>query len=566
MLAVSRSRSASAAGGLRLAVVLALASLTSSAQNQAWVQQLGTSTSDWLRAAAPDGSGGVYAGGYTWGSLGSPSAGQEDAWLARFDSSGNQAWIHQFGTSAGDYLGSAASDGAGGVYVDGTTLGSLAAPNAGLFDVWVARFDGTGNSIWIRQFGTGSDDFTAVVAPDGSGGFYMGGTTYGSLGGPNAGATDAWLARFDGLGNPFWLRQLGTSAFDHVTTGAEDGSGGFYLGGSTYGVLGASSAGKIDAWLARYDSAGNQLWIRQLGTSEDDSTFASAPDGSGGVYVSGNTYGSLGGSNAGQNDVWLARYDAAGNQLWVRQLGSKSSETPGGICPDGWDGAYVSGDTHGNLGGPNAGPGFSDAWLARYDGAGKRLWIHQFGTSAGDDVYATASGGAGGLYMGGRTQGSLGGMNAGNYDVWLAGYDLCGVSTRYCIAKTNSAGCAPAITANGLASASAGSGLIISTSNVLDNKSGTFFYSKSGPSNAPFQGGTLCAQPPLVRTMLQHSGGTPPCGGWFQLDFNAYIASGKDPGLVAGQQVWIQTWSRDPGFAPPNNTSLSDALGFTICP
>jgi hypothetical protein len=69
-----------------------------------------------------------------------------------------------------------------------------------------------------------------------------------------------------------------------------------------------------------------------------------------------------------------------------------------------------------------------------------------------------------------------------------------------------------------------------------------------------------------VRTMLQNSGGTPPCGGSFQMDFNAYIASGKDPGLVAGQQVWVQTWSRDPGFAPPNNTSLSDAVTFTLCP
>jgi hypothetical protein len=66
--------------------------------------------------------------------------------------------------------------------------------------------------------------------------------------------------------------------------------------------------------------------------------------------------------------------------------------------------------------------------------------------------------------------------------------------------------------------------------------------------------------------MLQNSGGLPPCGGSFQIDFNAYIASGKDPALVSGQQVWVQTWSRDPGFAPPNNTSLSDAVTFTLCP
>ena len=101
---------------------------------------------------------------------------------------------------------------------------------------------------------------------------------------------------------------------------------------------------------------------------------------------------------------------------------------------------------------------------------------------------------------------------------------------------------------------------------MLDNKFGVYFYSKSGANSVPFQGGILCGQPPLVRTMMQNSGGSAPCGGSFQLDFNAYVASGKDPGLIAGQQVWIQTWSRDPGFAPPNNTSLSDAVSFMLCP
>jgi hypothetical protein len=70
--------------------------------------------------------------------------------------------------------------------------------------------------------------------------------------------------------------------------------------------------------------------------------------------------------------------------------------------------------------------------------------------------------------------------------------------------------------------------------------------------------------PPLVRTPVQNSGGTPPCGGAYTLDFNAYIAGGADPALVSGQQVWVQTWSRDPGAA--STTNLTDAITFTICP
>ena len=153
-----------------------------------------------------------------------------------------------------------------------------------------------------------------------------------------------------------------------------------------------------------------------------------------------------------------------------------------------------------------------------------------------------------------------------------------GGPTIYCTAKVNSAGCAPSIGFAGSPSASAGSGFSISATNVLDNKFGLLFYSLNGAQAAPFQGGILCAKPPHVRTDIQSSGsGTSPgcpatsgSTGSFDFDFNAYIASGKDPSLTpanaAGKTVNAQFWSRDPGFAPPNNTNLTDALEFTVGP
>jgi hypothetical protein len=135
----------------------------------------------------------------------------------------------------------------------------------------------------------------------------------------------------------------------------------------------------------------------------------------------------------------------------------------------------------------------------------------------------------------------------------------------YCTAKVNSMGCTPSIGSTGTPSASAGSGFVVQTTNVLDNKVGIAFYSKSGSNNAPFRGGILCAQQPLARTPPQSSGGSPAsCTGIYTLDFNAYVASGADPALVAGQAVWLQTWALDPGSPIP--TSLSDALSFVVCP
>jgi YD repeat-containing protein len=153
-----------------------------------------------------------------------------------------------------------------------------------------------------------------------------------------------------------------------------------------------------------------------------------------------------------------------------------------------------------------------------------------------------------------------------------------GGPTIYCTAKVNSAGCAPSVGFSGSPSASAGSGFSITATNVLDNKFGLLFYSLTGAQAAPFQGGILCAKPPHVRTDIQSSGsgsspgcqGTSGSTGSFDFDFNAYIASGKDPSLTpanaAGKTVNAQFWSRDPGFAPPNNTNLTDAVEFTIGP
>lgn len=326
---------------------LAVATSTAAAQSQAWIRQIGTSTGEEAQAVATDGSGGLYLGGWTYGSLGGANAGTYDAWLARYDSAGNLVWTRQLGTSGEDRMYAAAADGSGGVYLSGFTTGNLGGTSAGFMDAWLARYDGAGNQSWIRQIGTTFSEGAYAVASDGVGGVYLSGTTTGSLGGTATGFQDAWLARYDGAGNQYWIRQLGTSDDEYMNAAAPDGLGGVFLAGATLGSLAGPTAGGRDAWLTHYDSAGNQNWIRQLGTSGSDSADAAAADGVGGVYVSGDTSGALGGPSAGNFDVWVARYDGAGNQSWTRQFGTSSNEYARAAAPDLAGGVYLSGETFG---------------------------------------------------------------------------------------------------------------------------------------------------------------------------------------------------------------------------
>lgn len=152
--------------------------------------------------------------------------------------------------------------------------------------------------------------------------------------------------------------------------------------------------------------------------------------------------------------------------------------------------------------------------------------------------------------------------------------DLAAPVSVYCTAKTNSQGCVPQINWSGVSSASQTSGFSVISANTLSNKPGLLLYGVSGRAATPFSGGLLCIAPTVKRGLGTNSLGNPPptdCSGAFSFDMNAFAAGqlGGNP-LAAlqqpGQVVDCQWWGRDPGFAAPNNTTLSPGLEYTVGP
>jgi hypothetical protein len=152
----------------------------------------------------------------------------------------------------------------------------------------------------------------------------------------------------------------------------------------------------------------------------------------------------------------------------------------------------------------------------------------------------------------------------------------CGIDpVSYCTAKVNSIGCTPSIASSGSASASASSGFTVSATNVRNQKPGLLLYSVTGRGSAPFQGGFLCVLPPVRRSVGRNSAGAPlpanDCSGVYTIDMNAFAR-----GLLGGSPlsalstpstlVDCQWWGRDPGFPAPNNSTLSNAIEYFICP
>lgn len=200
------------------------------AQTLSWKQLLGTSGNDYSNGVAT-GAGNVYISGVTTGSLAGTNNAGIDAWVANYDTTGVLVWKRQLGLFGPDVNSNdVASDTAGNVYITGDTTGSLAASNQGGNDAWVAKYDSSGALLWKRQLGTSGSDKSFGVTRGNVGDVYITGTTSGSLGGRNQGRDDAWIANYDSSGPLLWKRQLDNELSLDV---AADSLGNVYITGGT---------------------------------------------------------------------------------------------------------------------------------------------------------------------------------------------------------------------------------------------------------------------------------------------------------------------------------------------
>jgi len=396
-------------------------------------EQLGSTRFDITASVVADVFGNVYTGGQTSGSLGGTNAGATDALLVKYDSDGNQKFIKQFGTSSADTVYGMATDNQGNVYLTGITAGNLAEPKQGTStDAWVAKYDRNGNRVWIDQFGTDIINQSFDIDVDDNGNVYVSGITVksGEPGGTLPATDDYWITKYDTNGNRQWFKEFDSTStnpndldFDESYGVAVTGDGKVYASGWTLGNLGGTNAGFYDAWVGKYDTNGNQEWVRQFGTSTYEFSWDVDTDTQGNAYAVGWTLGDLGGKNAGQYDAWLVKYDGDGNQKWIRQFGTSGDDEAFGVETDLDGNIYVVGYTNNDLVKKNAGS--FDAWVVKYDSNGNQKWAQQFGTPDFDQALGvTVDNVTGSLYVTGSTNSSFGDTPAGSVDSWVAKLDV----------------------------------------------------------------------------------------------------------------------------------------------
>jgi hypothetical protein len=382
-----------------------------------WTTQFGTADWDQANGVSADGAGNVYVTGETTGSLGGANAGMYDSFTNSYDIHGAANGSTQTGTTGSDIGTGVAADGLGNVFVSGYSQGPIDGPNGGGYQATLNNYSPSGTLQWSHSIGP-VQTYGYSVAADGQGNAYIAGYTTGSLNEPNSGGYDGFIAKYDAVGNAQWTHQFGTTAQDQAYGVSSDGSNGVYVVGSTTGDLGATNAGGFDAFVRKYDAAGNVQWTQQFGTAGNDIAQAVSANKAGSVFVVGNTSGALGGANAGLSDAFVSKFNAAGTLQWIKQFGTASNDYAYGAAADAHGNVFVVGYTQGSLGGTNAGN--YDAFLTEFNGAGQQMWTEQFGTPGIDLASSVTVDAQGHVYVVGSTTGALGGPNAGSFDGWIA--------------------------------------------------------------------------------------------------------------------------------------------------
>jgi hypothetical protein len=343
------------------------------AANVVWAKSAGGTDVDEMRSLAVDASGNTYVTGwfksssFVFGTSTLTNAGDGDMFLAKYDALGNVVWVKSAGGQNTDIGSSVALDVLGNTYLVGffssstINFGTTTLTNAGDYDMFLVKYDATGNVVWAKSAGGSALDGALSFAVDAYGNAYVAGyyesptLIFGSTTLTNAGSGDIFLVKYNASGNVVWAKSAGGTGLDEAMSIAVDASGNTYVAGyfSSYTLLFGSttltSLGSEDIFLAKYDVNGNVVWAKKAGGMSDDRTNSIAVDAYGNTYVAGYfsstnlDFGATTLINTGQADIFLARYDAIGNVIWAKSVGGTSDDRAISSVVDAYGNIYLTG-------------------------------------------------------------------------------------------------------------------------------------------------------------------------------------------------------------------------------
>lgn len=326
-----------------------------------------------------DHAGNVYVTGYYHGDsiafgnvmLRNPNQNgfYDNIFLVKYDSGGNALWAKTAGGkqySNNCYGNAIAIDGKGNCYLGGSFSGKkiyfdqdtvfITLVNSAYYrDLFIAKFDSSGNTQWAK--GTGgeyADELYGMICYDNklyiTGDFMSQTVPMGATVLTNNFTTsfqkNLFIAQLDTSGNFHWAKSAATTGNSTGISVASNKDGLFGIIGSFKSdsiILGAytlfnSSNTSENVFVATFDSSGNFIWAKAPSKNYDSKVNALSIAENGDIYITG-MYGSefikfdsiILRNPEGNYDIFAVKYSSSGNLSWAKSFGGKQHDFAFGI-------------------------------------------------------------------------------------------------------------------------------------------------------------------------------------------------------------------------------------------
>ena len=279
--------------------------------------------------------------GIAIGNVGKTSySGYEDGFLAKFNSSGYPIWCTYYGGNNTSRAQGIAIDASDNIFITGfsyatdiASSGAYQSTLAGSQDAFIARFSSSGAMSWSTYFGGIYTDTGNKISTDASGNIYIAGNSL-STGLATSGAyqtkcyitnDDVFLACFSGAGALKWCTYLGNIGGDFSTGICTYLDQYVYICGYTNDSIGIASKGAYqssfgggaqDGFIAKFKTDGSLVWSSYYGGKGADGLYSIDVDSFDHIYFGGYTVSQNGIANytghqkimMGQGDAFLVKF------------------------------------------------------------------------------------------------------------------------------------------------------------------------------------------------------------------------------------------------------------------
>jgi hypothetical protein len=271
----------------------------------------------------------------------------------------------------------------------------------GIDDIFIAKYNPTGDLLWVKTAGGPLDDISIGVATDNEGNILVAGSFdsiafFDNVLLTSNGGIDGFLAKYSTNGDLVWVKKIGGVGVDRGFAVATDYKGAAYITGTfegfaAFGNSVLTSKGNADVYVAKYNADGNIEWAKRAGGNQEDLGLGIAVDFERGCYITGSfkNLADFGDETfftpSVSSEIYIAKIDSAGQWEWAEQAGGLTGDAGFAIAVDNQRNAYITGyfadeAYFGDF--TLLARGYNDVFVAKYSAKGLCLWAtNEGGTS-----------------------------------------------------------------------------------------------------------------------------------------------------------------------------------------